>query len=47
VLAVSALGDGYAAARARAYNAASVIGFEGKHMRTDIAARAERAEGNA
>jgi phosphoribosylamine--glycine ligase len=47
VLAVSALGDGYAAARARAYEAASLIGFEGKHMRTDIAARAERAEGEA
>jgi phosphoribosylamine--glycine ligase len=47
VLAVSALGDGYAAARARAYEAASLIGFEGKHMRTDIAARAERSEGDA
>jgi phosphoribosylamine--glycine ligase len=47
VLAVSALGDGYAAARARAYEAASLIEFEGKHMRTDIAARAERAEGEA
>jgi phosphoribosylamine--glycine ligase len=47
VLAVSALGDGYAAARARAYEAAALIKFEGKHMRTDIAARAERSEGNA
>jgi phosphoribosylamine--glycine ligase len=45
VFAVSALGDGYAAARTRAYEAASLIDFEGKHMRTDIAARAERVEG--
>jgi phosphoribosylamine--glycine ligase len=45
VFAVSALGEGYAAARAKAYEAASLIEFEGKHMRTDIAARAERAEG--
>jgi phosphoribosylamine---glycine ligase len=45
VFTVSALGDGYAAARARAYEAASLIEFEGKHMRTDIAARAERVEG--
>ena len=45
VLAVSALGDGYAAARAKAYDAASLIEFEGKHMRTDIAARAEQVGG--
>jgi phosphoribosylamine---glycine ligase len=45
VFAVSALGDGYAAARARAYEAASLIEFEGEHMRSDIAARAERVEG--
>jgi phosphoribosylamine---glycine ligase len=45
VLAVSALGDGFAAARARAYETASLIEFEGKQMRTDIAARAERVEG--
>jgi phosphoribosylamine--glycine ligase len=44
VFAVSALGEGYAAARARAYEAASLIEFEGKYMRTDIAARAERVE---
>ena len=46
VFAVSALGDGYAAARARAYEAASLIEFDGKHMRTDIAARAERVQGS-
>jgi phosphoribosylamine--glycine ligase len=40
VLAVSALGDGFADARARAYDAASKINFEGKHLRTDIAERA-------
>jgi phosphoribosylamine--glycine ligase len=44
VLAVSALGDGYAAARARAYDAASRINFNGKHVRKDIALRAEGAE---
>jgi len=44
VLAVSALGAGYEAARSLAYDAASKIEFEGRHMRTDIAARAERAE---
>jgi phosphoribosylamine--glycine ligase len=44
VLAVSALGASYEAARSLAYDAASKIGFEGRHMRTDIAARAERAE---
>jgi phosphoribosylamine---glycine ligase len=47
VLAVSALGGGFAEARARAYEAASLIGFEGKHLRNDIAARAERAEQSA
>lgn len=41
VLAVSALGDGYADARRRAYEAATYIEFEGKHLRTDIAQRAE------
>lgn len=40
VLAVSALGDGHAAARHRAYEAAGRIGFEGKHVRSDIARRA-------
>ncbi|MGH2700185.1 MAG: phosphoribosylamine--glycine ligase [Actinomycetota bacterium] len=44
VLAVSALGDGYAAARALAYDAASRINFDGKHARNDIALRAEGAE---
>ena len=45
VLAVSALGDGFGAARRLAYEAASRIDFEGKHMRSDIALRAERSEG--
>jgi phosphoribosylamine--glycine ligase len=40
VLAVSALGDDFAAARERAYDAASKITFEGMRMRVDIAARA-------
>jgi phosphoribosylamine--glycine ligase len=40
VLAVSALGDGFAQARERAYDAASKITFEGMHMRSDIAERA-------
>jgi phosphoribosylamine--glycine ligase len=43
VLAVSALGDDYAEARARAYDAASLISFEGKHLRNDIGQRAESA----
>jgi phosphoribosylamine--glycine ligase len=43
VLAVSALGDSFEQARGRAYDAAALIDFEGKHMRTDIAARAARA----
>ncbi|MCA1831012.1 MAG: phosphoribosylamine--glycine ligase, partial [Actinobacteria bacterium] len=42
VVAVSALGDDIAAARARAYDAAAVIDFEGKHLRTDIAMKAVR-----
>jgi phosphoribosylamine--glycine ligase len=42
VLAVSALGDDFASARERAYDAASKITFEGMHMRTDIAQRATR-----
>ena len=41
VLAVNALGDTFAEARARAYRAADLIDFEGKHLRTDIALRAE------
>ncbi|MBI4729276.1 MAG: phosphoribosylamine--glycine ligase [Acidobacteria bacterium] len=43
VLAVSALGHDLAEARERAYDAAARIEFEGRHYRTDIAARA--AEG--
>ena len=44
VLAVSALGDGFGQARARAYEAAAEISFDGLHLRHDIAARAEAAE---
>lgn len=44
VLAVSALGDTYAEARAGAYEAAGMIDFQGKHLRTDIALRAEQME---
>ena len=40
VLNVSALGDDFASARERAYEAASLIEFENVHFRTDIAARA-------
>ena len=40
VLAVTALGDGPADARERAYAAASEIEFDGRQMRTDIALRA-------
>jgi phosphoribosylamine---glycine ligase len=46
VLSVSALGDGFGAARRLAYETASRIHFEGKHMRRDIALRAESVEGN-
>jgi phosphoribosylamine--glycine ligase len=41
VLAVSALGQDFGEARRRAYEAASKIRFEGMHLRTDIALRAE------
>lgn len=44
VLAVSALGDGFAAARARAYEAVSLIHFDGQQVRPDIAERAVRAQ---
>jgi len=44
VLAVSALGKTFKEARARAYDAAGTIDFEGKHLRTDIAARAEGSD---
>jgi phosphoribosylamine---glycine ligase len=47
VLAVSARGNGFAQARARAYDAAGVISFEGKHLRTDVALGAESAENAA
>ena len=43
VLAVSALGASFGDARRRAYDAAAEIRFEGMHMRTDIARRAEQA----
>lgn len=47
VLAVSATGPSFAVARSRAYDAAEMIDFEGKHLRTDIARRAvESAEAN-
>lgn len=40
VLAVSALGASFEQARERAYQAAALIDFEGKHLRSDIALRA-------
>jgi phosphoribosylamine---glycine ligase len=43
VLAVSALGDNHGDARGRAYAAAERIDFEGKHIRSDIALRAENS----
>ena len=43
VLAVNALGDSFSSARALVYKAAEMIDFEGKHMRSDIALRAEQA----
>lgn len=43
VLALSATGAGFAEARRRAYDAAGLIDFPGKHFRTDIALRAEAA----
>lgn len=42
VLNVTALGDDFASARDRAYEAAALIEFEGKYLRTDIGARALR-----
>jgi phosphoribosylamine--glycine ligase len=44
VLAVSALGSGFAAARERAYEAAGKISFDGMQTRPDIAERAVRAQ---
>ena len=43
VLAVSALGDGFAAARDRAYEAVAKIHFDGQQTRPDIAQRAVNA----
>jgi phosphoribosylamine--glycine ligase len=43
VLAVSALGSGFAAARERAYDAVGRISFDGMQVRPDIAERAVRA----
>ncbi len=43
VLAVSALGDGFAAARERAYEGVAKIRFDGQQTRPDIAERAVRA----
>jgi phosphoribosylamine---glycine ligase len=43
VLAVSALGDGFAAARERAYEGIGKIAFDGMQMRADIAERAVKA----
>jgi phosphoribosylamine--glycine ligase len=45
VLAVTALGDNFSDARRRAYEAAGKINFDHKHLRTDIALRAEESEG--
>ena len=47
VLAVSALGDGFAAARERAYRALAHIEFPGMQVRDDIAARAVSAQTGA
>ena len=47
VLAVSALGDGFGAARERAYEAVSMIGFDGAQVRPDIAERAVKAAAGA
>jgi phosphoribosylamine--glycine ligase len=44
VLGVAALGDDFGAARDRAYDAVDRIGFEGKHVRRDIAQRAVSTE---
>ena len=43
VLAVSALGDGFAAARERVYRAVDAISFDGRQVRPDIAERAVKA----
>jgi phosphoribosylamine--glycine ligase len=46
VLNLTGLGPDPATARARAYEAASAVRFEGKQMRTDIADRAVRNAGH-
>jgi phosphoribosylamine---glycine ligase len=46
VLNVTGLGETVAEARRRAYTAAEKVQFDGKQMRSDIALRAEQAEGN-
>ncbi len=45
VVSVSAVGRSLAEARERAYEAASLVAFEGRSHRTDIAARAAKEEG--
>jgi phosphoribosylamine--glycine ligase len=45
VLAVTALGDDLAAAKARAYEAVKLISFPGMHYRADIADKALRRKG--
>ena len=44
---MTALGPDPDAARARAYDAAELISFEGRQIRTDIAARAVERAGAA
>jgi phosphoribosylamine---glycine ligase len=44
VLAVSALGEGFAAARERAYEGIRAIRFDGAQTRPDIAERAVHAQ---
>jgi len=46
VLNVTGLGETVGEARRRAYTAAEKVQFDGKQMRSDIALRAEQAEGN-
>jgi len=46
VLSISALGTDFKQARRRAYEAADAISFPSKYLRSDIAERAEKAEGS-
>ena len=46
VLSISAVGGTFGAARGRAYEAASLIDFQDKHVRTDIALLVTRSEGS-